>query len=452
LTAKSLTAYGKFRSYRRNDGDYSSNVHAVEFTEEYTNPFSQEFQVGSGLGAKRFNWVAGLFYLTDNLDYRFAFNRMYLDIPNPKGSEYASIPTNVPNPNGLSSTLEMVDLTSRALFGQATLEVLPNLRATAGARYTKDTKNYSSFNDVTGIYTRKDIERDWDKTTWRAALDYQATPNNLVYGSVSTGFIAGGFAFAAPNLIYNPQLATAYEVGSKNAFGPRLQVNISGYYNQYRDLLANQFTTDPVTGAVFTYQINAGAVNSVGVEVEAQAAPTDPLRIGVTLALQNAKYGEFILGNPITPAYFPDGSLRGSNGYKVVGVTGTGSGAVMFIDLDGTQVALSPTTRLTIFASYDIKTGIGTFTPLVQSYMSSSYTSWDIKLGSDGVNVQDAYTRTDFRLIWGLPYAQWKVQAYVENIEDDAILLRGLRGGDNFIQAVYSAPRTAGVRLAYHFR
>ena len=75
-----------------------------------------------------------------------------------------------------------------------------------------------------------------------------------------------------------------------------------------------------------------------------------------------------------------------------------------------------------------------------------------MKIGSDGTNVQDAYTRTDLRLIWALPQAQWRVQAYVENLEDDAIILRGLRGGDNFIQAVYAAPRTAGVRLSYQFK
>lgn len=314
------------------------------------------------------------------------------------------------------------------------------LTATAGLRWTEDTKDYSSFNDVTQQFIRQDIERSWSHTTWRAALDYQLSPVNLLYGSVSTGFIAGGFSFGAPNLVYDPQEVTAYEVGSKNQFGARTQLNVSAYYNDFRDLLTNQFRTDPTTGAVITYQTNAGAVRSIGVESELQMVPVDNFRLGLTLTLQNAEYGEFITQNPFSPP------ARGTNGYKLAGTTANGT---QFLDLDGTQVALSPTTRLTLSAGYDIKTGAGTFTPLVQSYISSSYTSWDVKIGRDGVNVQDAYSRTDLRLIWALAQAQWRVQAYVENLENDAILLRGLRGGDNFIQAVYAAPRTAGVRLSY---
>ena len=357
---KSLTNYGKFKSYRQNDGDYSSNVHAIEFTEEFVDSFSQEFQVASA-GQTRFNWLAGAFYLQDNLDYRFAFDRMFRDVDTDGNPETASATTTIPNPTGLFSVLEIQETTSTAVFGQVSAKLVDRLTATAGLRWTEDTKNYSSFDDVTQRFTRQDVERSWSHTTWRAALDYQFTGSNLLYGSVSTGFIAGGFSFAAPNLVYNPQLVTAYEVGSKNQFGARTQLNVSAYYNDFEDLLTNQFQTDPTTGAVITYQTNAGAIRSLGVEVELQTLPVDNLRLGATLALQNAEYGEFITQNPFSPP------ARGTNGYKLVGVTSSGA---QFIDLDGTQVALSPSSRFTLSAAYDIKTGAGTFTPMVQSYLS----------------------------------------------------------------------------------
>lgn len=439
---KSLTNYGKFESFRQNDGDYSSNVHASEFTEEFLDTFSQEVQVASA-GQTRLTWLAGAFYLNDNLDYRFAFNRAFRDVDTDGNPETASATTTIPNPTGLFSNLELLEITSKAVFGQVGAKLVDRLTATVGLRWTEDTKNYSSVDDVTGAFIRRNVERSWAHTTWRGALDFQMTPNHLLYGSVSTGFIAGGFSFAAPNLVYNPQEVTAYEFGSKNQIGARTILNVSAYFNDFKDLLTNQFTTDPATGAVLTYQTNAGAIRSVGVEVELQTVPVDNLRIGATLALQNAEYGTFVTQNPFSPP------ARGTNGYRLVGTTPAGA---QFIDLDGTQVALSPTTRLTLTGSYDIKTGAGTFTPSIQSYLSSSYTAWDVRIGRDGVNVQDAYTRTDLRLIWALPQAQWRIQAFLENIENDAILLRGLRGGDNFIQAVYAAPRTAGVRLAYHFR
>jgi iron complex outermembrane receptor protein len=439
---KSLTNYGKFKSFRQNDGDYSSNIHAVEFTEEFVDSFSQEFQVASA-GQRRFNWLAGAFYLQDNLDYRFLFNRMFLDVDTDGNPETASATTTIPNPAGLFSNLEIQKTTSKAIFGQVSAQLVDRLTATVGLRWTEDAKNYSSFNDVTQQFIRRNVERSWTHTTWRAALDYQLSPVNLLYGSVSTGFIAGGFSFGAPNLVYNPQQVTAYELGSKNEFGARTQLNVSAYYNDFRDLLANQFTTDPQTGAVITFQTNAGAIRSIGIEVELQTVPVDNLRLGATIALQDAKYGRFVLQNPFSPP------ARGTNNYKLVGTTPAGA---QFIDLDGNQVALSPTARLTVSAGYDIKTGAGTLTPMIQSYLSSSYTAWDIRIGRDGINVQDAYSRTDLRLSWALPQAQWRVQAYVENLENKAILLRALRGGDNFIQAVYAAPRTAGVRLSYHFK
>jgi iron complex outermembrane receptor protein len=433
VQAKSLTNYGKFHSFRQNDGDYSSNVHAIEHTNEDLKSFSQEFQVGS-FGQSRIGWLAGAFFLNDDLAYRFFFDRMFLDIPNPVAGR-PSAPTTTPNPAGVFSNSETMTTTSKAVFGQVSATLVPKLQATVGLRRTTDTKNYSAFNDVTQAFTRRNVERSWSHTTWRGAVDYKATASNLVYGAVSTGFIAGGFAFAAPNLVYNPQRVTAVEVGSKNDVGGRTQINVSVYRNNFEDLLANLFTTDPVTGAVVTYQTNAGAVRSTGVEVELQTVPVDALHLGVTLALQDATYGAFVTPNP-----FP----RGTNGYRSL----PGN----LIDLDGSQVALSPRARLTFTASYDIRTEVGTFTPLVQSYSSSKYSAWDTVIGRDGVNVQEAYTRTDLRLIWELPNRPWRVQAYVENLENQAILLRALRGGDDFIQAVYGPPRTAGVRLNYRFR
>ena len=452
MNIKSLTGFGRFHAYRANDGDYSSNVHAFEDTEEKQKSMSEEVTVASAK-TKRVTWVAGVFYLQDNFDYWFRFNRMFKDLANPI-PEQASFPTDIPNPTGISSGRETLKVTSTAVFGQATLELVKNLRATAGVRYTKDGKTYSYFDEVAGKYGtssngvyEKDVLREWSSTTWRAGLDYQFSPTHMLYGGVSTGFIAGGFAFSAPTAVYNPQHVTAYEVGSKNQFGQRMQLNISAYHNAYRDLLANQFTTDPITGAVFTYQINAGAIDSTGVEIEAVMVPVKNLRVGTTLALQEAKYGTFLIANPF-PLYYPDGSIRGNNGYTVHGI----ANGQMILDLDGHQVQQSPTTRFTVNLAYDINTSIGTFTPIVQSYMSSSYTAWDLKIGRDGVNVQPAYTRTDLRLDWANKKSPVRVQVFVANVEGDAILLRALRGGDNFIQGVYAAPRTAGVRINYRFR
>lgn len=139
---------------------------------------------------------------------------------------------------------------SLAFYGQATYEVIDNLRVTAGIRWTEDTKDFAFANANAVLptagtppvpqgtqitlntgpipdsafgaqgaatnctYTSFPPPRPgfqclaanttvltgatydtakFDKVTWRLAVDYDVTPDNLLYASVSTGFRSGGF-------------------------------------------------------------------------------------------------------------------------------------------------------------------------------------------------------------------------------------------------------------------
>lgn len=434
---KSITSYTKFDSFIQNDGDYSSNVHASEQFNEELKSFTQEVQVAS-TNTSAFAWVVGLFHLDDTFGGRFIFNRMFLDIPGPPDTATAT--TTIPNPAGLSSNLESLDTTSNAVFGQATVAITPKIHATGGLRYTKDEKTYSNLNEVTGQFSTgfggisvHNLNNSWTKTTWKGALDYQFTPEHMVFGTVSNGFVAGGFAFAAPTLVYNPQEVTAYEIGTKNTIGGRTQLNASFYYADYRDLLASAFTTDPTTGAVFTYQTNAGRVKSKGLEFELQTVPVTGLNIKASAAFQDSKYGNFIFPNP-----FPRSGGRAIPGTNL-------------LNLEGTRVQQNPRTRLSIGVGYDIDLGnAGTLTPYVQEYYSSEYSANDVVYGLDRISVQPAYNKTDLRLYWAPRKGRFTVQAFVENLENEAVITRVTRGGDNFIQGGYAAPRTGGVKL--HFK
>ncbi len=433
---KSVTSYTKFDSFIQNDGEYSSNVHATEFFNEDLKSFTQEFQVASR-STSALTWVAGFFHLQDDFGGRFFFNRFFLDIPGPPDTATAT--TTTPNPAGVSSNLETLETTSNAVFGQATYALTPKLRATGGLRYTKDEKTYSNLNEVTGQFSTgfggisvSGLNNSWTKTTWKGGVDYQATTDHMVFGSVSTGFVAGGFAFAAPTLVYDPQQVTAYEFGSKNQLGGRTQLNASVYFADYTDLLASAFTTDPTTGAVFTYQTNAGEVTSKGVEVELQTVPLDGLNVGATMALQDSTYGDFIFPNP-----FPRGGSRVLPGTNL-------------LNLNGTQVQQNPTSRFSVNAGYDINLGTaGTLTPYYQGYYSSKYSANDVVYGRDAVSVQPSYYKTDLRLYWAPRTGSFTVQAFVENLENEAVLTRTTRGGDNFLQAGYAAPRVAGIKVQY---
>ncbi|OYW86624.1 MAG: hypothetical protein B7Z20_07065, partial [Sphingobium sp. 32-64-5] len=58
----------------------------------------------------------------------------------------------------------------------------------------------------------------FEKFTWRAGVDWQFTPDNLIYASFETGFKSGGFFFTNDNNNYKPETIDAYTIGSKNRF------------------------------------------------------------------------------------------------------------------------------------------------------------------------------------------------------------------------------------------
>ena len=370
----------------------------------------------------------------------FFFDRVFQDRDDDGNPTTPSAPTTLLSPGTDFVAQELLKTTSNAVFAQASVDATDKLRLVVGARYTKDEKTYSNKNPETGVFSVaqgspvNQLKRDWSQATFKGGLDYSASDHTLLYGSVSTGFVAGGFATAAPNFTYDPQKVTAYEVGVKTTVSGKTQLNIAGFFNDYTGMLANAFVAG-TGGAVITYQTNAGAIQAKGLEVELTTVPVDNLNLKASVAFQDAKYGDFVLPNP-----FP----RGGNQSR-------GTGVGNFQQLDGTQVALSPDFRGAFSVSYDIKSGSGTFTPSAHLYASSSYSAWDIVFGPDAPNVQKSYTKTDLRLSFAHKGGKFTASAFAENLENEAVLLRALRGGDDFIQAVYAAPRIFGVRFGYRF-
>ncbi len=202
---------------------------------------TQEFDVSSKPGGP-FDWVAGVFYLdsrtTDGYD-------QYLRNPSEPGApdilthEIESLVA----PEIAAGTLYFETAnafrhTSVSGFGQGTYHITDDLRATAGFRYTTDHNttlldNYFGDPDLGGGIVH--LHQHSDKLTWKTGLDYQITPDQFVYGSVSTGYKpGGGNPGTAPAVVpqnYLPETITAFELGSKNAFlNKALVANFAGFY------------------------------------------------------------------------------------------------------------------------------------------------------------------------------------------------------------------------------
>ena len=105
--------------------------------------------------------------------------------------------------------------------------------------------------------------------------------------------------------------------------------------------------------------------------------------------------------------------------------------------------------------SYDYELSNGSLLrPYLQTYYSSDYYAYDINV--EGAK-QDAYTKTDLRLIWQSPSESTEIQAFVLNLENEAVLNRVVVFNPSAdpsiasLQANWGNPRTWGANVSYRF-
>jgi iron complex outermembrane recepter protein len=304
VAAKLLVGYTDFSTIRTADADLSVLSSGFEFQEDRAKTFSQELQFSSS-GEGAFAWTVGGFHLKDDTVGIFAFDRIFatdaatnrpiLTTPAAAGSDFNS--------------LANVDTKSLAFYGQGTYSLTESLRATGGIRWTRDKKDFSRQTNgnftsplaFTSVPFRDDAT--FKKITYRGALEADLSEDNLVYASISTGFQAGGFNNSADSVTggasFDEQKITAYEIGSKNTFANgTVTANLSLYWNDFSGLLANEFVN--VGSTVLTISTNAGAARAKGAELELAWRPNRSLSINGALTLNDAKFRNYTLQEPIS--------------------------------------------------------------------------------------------------------------------------------------------------------
>ena len=145
------------------------------------------------------------------------------------------------------------------------------------------------------------VKDEWKDTTWRFVVDYKFADNQMVYGSLSTGFISGGFTETCSTLVtcvaYAPEENTNLEFGHKgDFFNDTLRINSAIFYNEYENLQRNQvvpFTSASGDPAQETLTVNAGESTHYGLEIEATWLATEQLTLRAGLGLLEAEYDSF---------------------------------------------------------------------------------------------------------------------------------------------------------------
>ncbi|HEV7157496.1 MAG TPA: TonB-dependent receptor [Caulobacteraceae bacterium] len=428
FSVRSVSAYQQMGSVLQEDSSRSaiSILHAYDDVAGWNTKlrsYTEEFDILSKPGGP-VDWIVGGFAL-------HATSRQFVaefgggDTPNPDVAILPDIETNPPNNLNYGND-SVVKRQSYSVFAQATWHVTPSLSVTAGGRYNVDHYEDNSFNFHTvfeGPSSNPDF-KIWDHVpTWRAEVDYQATPDNMVYVSAARGYKPSGVNGNSldPTGVIPPtfkaETNTAFEVGSKNLFlDHSLRFNAAAFYYLYKNM--QYIETDPIPFA--SAISNIPSVHVYGIEGEATyISPDSHLRIDADLALEKGHVAgpyftiDSTLANAIEnagPSQAP-GCMFGGAFYNPACWA-----AVIASEknIQGNTPPALPTVSGSIDASYSIDVLGGSLTPRVQVVYRGS--EWARIFNEPGLDRVPSYTVTNLNLEYLAPGGHLRLDLAATNV------------------------------------
>ncbi len=175
---------------------------------------------------------------------------------------------------------------SMAVYANVGFQLNDKFRIAAGLRQTEDDKS-ADTEPVVGVVGASN-SNDGSELTWDLSASYKVADRLTFFGAVQSGYQAGQYParpfclFGNPNCFVATENVTAvnYEIGMKGELFDRLQLSISVFNTEYKDLPYQVSTT---TGAGFNTQSIVVDQTSRGAELETTWAATDNFRLHATV-------------------------------------------------------------------------------------------------------------------------------------------------------------------------
>lgn len=253
----------------RREQEYKQSSHELQFISDFEGPF---------------NFVAGLYHLnTDS----------YL--------------TSGP----ISNFTTLQEAQASAVFGEATFDFSDAWSASAGARYTDESKelNLTRFtsdagraaNDPATVVLNLTPEYEDDNLSYRFSLQ-RKFDQGMIYASYSTGYRSGGFNNRGSDPLtagpYESEQVDNVELGIRSRPTDNFQLNITGFMTNYKDkqqfVVTNGTECGLANTATCTFVRNAAKTSNNGIEIESVWTPTDALTVRGSLAYLDVSFDEYI--------------------------------------------------------------------------------------------------------------------------------------------------------------
>lgn len=369
--------------------------------EETAEMVSQEIRLSAPLDSP-VNWVVGAYHYTQEVERS---DILILDLGSPVYEEFVA----------------NASLDSIAFFGDVTAPITDRFSVFGGLRYSRDDKTQRARNTDSDAPLRAEeffdetASVDFDDWTYRAGIQFQATPDDLLYATISRGFKSGGLEDTpadAEHAVtpFEPETALQYEIGQKSTFmNGSLIWNNTLYYMDYSDLQTGQ-TVDGVS-----ITSNAGKATVQGYETQFTISPFDGFEFSLAYALTDATFDEFSEGD---------------------------------VDYAGSRISRTPEHKLTMSPSYTYSLPNGGDLTFVVDYRYAS------EIFDDNSNlppeIRDPTHFVDARVSVDNLGNGISVSLWGKNLSDERT--RTFQGG--FLGAnfgAFSPPRTYGVTLSWDY-
>ena len=339
-----------------------------------------------------------------------------------------------------------------AVFANVEVPLTDQLRLEGGLRQSWDRKTVVGTLSGTPVDLNSSNFPQWKHLSWKIGAQYDATQQILLYANVQNGYLPGSYQSAAVATLnalgrgrrYNQETLMAYTAGAKSRFADdRVQLNVEGFYYDYKGFQVNQRIELIVAGASSFQNAYANVAKSriYGADIDLTVRPIRNGTATIGVSLLNAK---------IIDTGFSSLAVLQANGSFL---------SVSNPSLHGYQLPNAP--NLTLNLGYQhiiplpndasIVANVGTH---YESSKWLDYTHPQVSLAH-----QAAVWKTDVSLTYRAPDNRWSVGVWGHNLENSATYSgwggNQLRQGGVVVGsygATYvDAPRTYGVRAGFNF-
>ena len=363
-------------------------------------------------------------------------------------------------PGLMDDTLASQDTTNLALFTQLYWDVTNRLRLQIGGRLSSEkvsmdrndvdsfnpagTNPFLGFGNLVGATTLPanplnpavSGSHTWTNYGDKLGFDYKLADDVMGYGYYSRGFKSGGYngriSLASEFGPFNPETVDSFELGIKSdLLEHRLRLNLSAFLNKWHDMQVDQvfFSGNPPTAT--SAIANAARATTSGLELEAQIAPADGLRVDVTGGYLKATYDQFDTGSgaicPPPPAVQPTPCTT---------------------SYGGKDLPYAPKFNGSVTATYTTPVGDGVGTLLLQYTYDAArwgnYTEASTeRLAADSL--------VNANLSWSPASKKWTIAAWSRNLLNKKYLTLALDAPPIFTEGLLGNPREFGLDVKFKF-